>query len=453
MRSSGVPNPVIQRVPQVSPWMAAWPWLLFGLPLAALAWWFLGTPWNRQPTIVVGVLHTRAGAAASAERTMVDGETLAVDELVRTGGLLGRNIRLVVADGGEDPASFAKRAERLIREEKVDVIVGCATSASRRAVVPVVEAADHLLVCPARHEGFEESPAVVSLGPLPNQSVGPAVAWCREALAANRFFMVGVDDTWSRAAIAVAGDQLVATGGSVVGEEYLPPGSTDVARTVRSIVSLRPDMVCSLLPVDATAQLLRRLREAGVRSADMPVLLVGLDDEDLRVLPRDDLAGSYVAAGYLHDIDRPADRQTTRTAAPGGGGDRPVSERALSAYEAIMLWADAVRAAGTTEALTVRAALRRQTRATPEGVIAVDPATQHAWRTLSIGRVRPDGLVEAVWTSERPARPVPFPITRSRAEWTRFLAATERARAGRRAAAAGSDAGAEAPTRESDGPP
>ena len=415
-----------------SPWSSLWPWLLAGLPLAALAWWLLGSDWTRQPPLVVGILHSRSGPSAPSERAVVDAETRTVEEIDRAGGLLGRRVRWVVADGASDPAAFAKRAERLIREEKADVIIGCSSASTRRAVVPVVEAADHLLVFPARHEGIEESQAVVSLGPLPNQSVGPALAWCHDALSARRFVIVGTDDTWSRCAAAFAADQLSAIGATLVAEEYVAAGTSDVAAAVREVVAGQPDVVCCLLPGDAAAALLHRLREAGIRSADLPVLLLAVDEEDLRAMPREDATGTYVAASHFQGIDR----TDTRDFGSRSGTDQALSERVLSASEAVRLWAGAVRAAGSAAPAAVRAAIRRQSQATAEGVIAIDPVTQHAWRNLTVGRVRPDGLVEPVWTSDGPTRPVPFPITRSRVEWTRFLAAAERARSGRRAVAA-----------------
>lgn len=421
-------------------WRSPWPWLLLTLPPAALGWWLAGGAPARQTPIRVGILHSLSGPSAARERLLVDAETLAIDDINRTGGLLGRRVERIVADGGSDPATFTKRAERLIREDKVDVLVGCSTAATRRAVVATVEAAEHLLVFPARHEGFDESPAAVSLGPLPNQHLGPALAWCRRVLSASRFFLVGADDSWSRCAAAYASDQLSAGDASLVGDEVVPNAGGDMAAVTGRIIAAEPDVVCCLLGADGAAQLLRRLREAGFGTADLPVLLLSASEEDLRTMPRDDVTGAYVVATCFHgavgDADRPAARDgagdIARSFRRAYGADRTVSEQSITAYEAIRLWAEAVRTAGTADVAAVRAAIRRQTLASLEGIVAIDPTTQHAWRNVAIGRVRPDGLVDRVWSEGAPNRPVPFPSTRSRVEWTRFYAAMERARASRR---------------------
>ena len=87
---------------------------------------------KQELTIKVGILHSRTGAMAISEKSMVDGEMLAIEEINAKGGLLGRRIEPIIADGKSDWPTFAKEAERLITQEKVCTIFGCWTSASRK---------------------------------------------------------------------------------------------------------------------------------------------------------------------------------------------------------------------------------------------------------------------------------------------------------------------------------
>ena len=75
---------------------------------------------------------------AISEKSMIDAEVLAIEE-INEDGSLGRRIEPVVADGKSDWPTFAQEAQRLIDQEKVSVIFGCWTSASRKSVKPVVE--------------------------------------------------------------------------------------------------------------------------------------------------------------------------------------------------------------------------------------------------------------------------------------------------------------------------
>ena len=105
-----------------------------------------------------------------------------------------------------------EKAQRLIDQDKVSVIFGCWTSASRKSVKPVVEARDHLLIYPMAYEGLEQSPNIVYTGAAPNQQVIPAVSWCYESLKARKFFLVGSDYVWPHCVNEIIKDQLKALG-------------------------------------------------------------------------------------------------------------------------------------------------------------------------------------------------------------------------------------------------
>ena len=79
---------------------------------------------------------------------------------------------------GQIGRPLPREAQRLIDQEKVSVIFGCWTSASRKSVKPVVEQNGHLLIYPMAYEGLEQSPNIIYTGAAPNQQVIPALSWC-----------------------------------------------------------------------------------------------------------------------------------------------------------------------------------------------------------------------------------------------------------------------------------
>src|SRR6185503_5861931 len=125
---------------------------------------------TRAP-IRIGVLHSLTGTMAISEKSVVDAVTLAVEQINHSGGLLGRQIEMVVADGHSDNDTFAREAERLIAQEHVVAVFGCWTSGSRKTVRPLFEKHDHLLFYPVQYEGLEASPNIVYLGAAPNQQI------------------------------------------------------------------------------------------------------------------------------------------------------------------------------------------------------------------------------------------------------------------------------------------
>ncbi|NCA11475.1 ABC transporter substrate-binding protein [bacterium] len=380
---------------------------------------------DRRP-IIVGILHSQTGPMAISEKSMIDAEVLALEEINAGGGILGRPVRWVIADGGSDPPTFARRAEQLIRDDGATVVFGCWTSASRKSVLPVIEAADHLLVYPMSYEGLEQSPNVFYTGAAPNQQITPAVQWCHDELGARRFFLVGSDYIWPHCVNAIISDQLAGLGADRVGEAYIPFGSTAVDAAVREIAAAKPDVVLSSIVGDSALAFAKALRAAGVRAESTPVVTFALAEDELRLAAREDCAGHYAAWSYFQSIERPENQAFVRAFKARYGNDRTTSDVIAAAYDSVKLWAQAVAEAGTTEVQQVRNALRLQSLDAPEGIISVDPITQHTWRPVSIGRIRPDGQFDIVWTSRTPVRPVPFPLSRSRDAWEELVAGLQR---------------------------
>lgn len=385
---------------------------------------------DRRP-IVVGILHSQTGPMAISEQSMIDAEVLALEQLNQAGGLIGRPIRWVIADGGSDWNTFAREAERLIRDEKVSVIFGCWTSACRKGVLPVVEAADHLLFYPMAYEGMEQSRNIFYTGAAPNQQIIPAVQWCYETLGSRKFFLVGSDYIWPRCVNAIIKDQLVSLGAELVGEAYVPFGSTDVNATAAAIAAAKPDVILSSVPGDSALPLARAIRASGLDPKTTPIMTFAIGENELRGEVAADMAGHYAAWNYFQSVDRPANLAFVRAFQQRYGLDRTTSDVMVAAYNSVNLWAQAVRESGTTEIRQVRASLRHQSLDAPEGVIAIDPETQHTWRPVFIGRIRTDGQVDIVWSSHTAVRPVPFPLSRSRLDWEEFVADLYRGWGGR----------------------
>ena len=181
-----------------------------------------------EAPIRVGILHSMSGTLAISALPVVDATLLAIEEVNAAGGLLGRKLEPVIADGTSDSGNFAAEAERLITEEKVSVVFGCWTSSSRKAAGPVFEKHNHLLFYPVQYEGLEQSPNIVYTGATPNQHVMPAVSYALASFG-PRVFLVGSDYVFPRTANEIIRDQVGALGGEVVGELYLPLGGKNVA--------------------------------------------------------------------------------------------------------------------------------------------------------------------------------------------------------------------------------
>ena len=386
--------------------------------IAGVTWAF--TEGNRPP-IRVGLLHSETGPMAISEQSMINAELLAIDEINARGGLLGRPVIGIVADGKSDPATFAQQAERLISSEKVDIIVGCWTSASRKSVMPVVERADHLMIYPMAYEGLEISPNIIYTGSVATQQVLPALRWSYDTLKARKFFLIGSDYVWPHTVNAIAKDALKGMGAETVGEEYCAFGTSDVKDMVAKIQQVKPDVVLSTIAGETNLAFYSRLRQAGVTPDQIPVISCSVGENELRKMDPKDLAGHYSAWGYFQSVDRPENKEFVRKYQAKYGANEVVNDVAAASYNSVRLWAQAVEEGGSVDLKTVKLFLLRQSLDAPEGVISVDPETRHTWRPFYLGKARLDGQFDLVWSVDKPIRPAPYPITRSPADWDAFL--------------------------------
>ena len=371
--------------------------------------------------IKIGIVHSLSGTMADSEAPVVDAVLLAVNELNEDGGLLGRPIKAVVADGRSDSAVFAREVVRLIKEEQVCTVFGCWTSASRKTVVPIFEELDHLLIYPVQYEGIEESPNVVYVGAAPNQQIIPAVKWSYAFENKRRFFLVGSDYVFPRVAHEIIKDQLKELGAELAGEEFLPLGSNDVGPMVQKIKESQPDVILNSINGDSNTAFFSELRKAGITAAKTPTISFSIGEAELRQLDVETMTGDYAAWNYFQSVDSVDNQQFVSNFQEKYGPQRVVTDPMESAYCGVKLWAQAVQDAESTVTSEIRRAMRNQRMYSPSGAVRIDPVTQHMFKTPRIGRVQPNGQFEIVWTAAKPESPVPYPPSRTTEQWRALL--------------------------------
>nr|WP_054774790.1 ABC transporter substrate-binding protein [Methylogaea oryzae] len=386
---------------------------------AGAAGWSL---WNsaQQPPIKLGIVHALSGPMDISEKPMVDAELLAVEEINAGGGVLGQPLEPVVADGASDPATYARQVEKLITRDQVSAVIGCWTSACRKTVKPVVERHNHLFIYPMAFEGLETSRNIIYTGAAPSQQIIPAVKWSFDNLG-KRYVLVGSDYVWPHSVNAIIRDQLQALGGEAVGEVYLPFGTQDASEAVEKIRELKPDAVFSSIAGDTNLAFYRGLREAGLTAKTTPVVSFSVSEVELQKLSAADMVGHYSAWSYFQSIPRPENEAFVRRFRARYGQNRVVSDVMETAYFSVLLWARAVEQAGSPDLSLVSETILGQSINAPEGIVTVDPATRHTWRSFNMGLIRADGRIEIVWSAEHPIRPVPFPRSRTVKQWQDFL--------------------------------
>ena len=393
--------------------------LLLGLSYFFYVRW--RSPEKRSsPTIKVGILHSLTGTMAISENSVVLATLMAIDEINEAGGIFGKKIKPVVVDGKSDWPTFAKEAERLIVEEKVHVVFGCWTSASRKMVKPIFEKHNHLLFYPVQYEGLEQSPNIIYTGAAPNQQIIPGIKWSFDHLG-KRFFLVGSDYVFPRSANALIKEVVASLGGTVVGEEYIPLGSKEVESIIKNIISTEPDIIINTINGDSNVPFFTQLRAVGITPENIPTISFSISESELEHLGVDNMIGDYAAWNYFQSINTPENKRFVEKFKKRYGKDLILSDPMEAAYFGVYLWRNAVLNAHSTDAQKVRKALRGRAYDAPEGIVYIDLVNNHTWKNVRIGKIRSDGQFHIVWDSYKPIQPVPYARYKSKQEWDSFL--------------------------------
>ena len=360
-------------------------------------------------TIKVGILHSLSGTMAISERTVVDAESLAIDEINKAGGVLGKQIEVIREDGASDWPTFAEKAEKLIDKDRVVTIFGCWTSASRKAVKDVFESKDHMLWYPVQYEGQECSKNIFYTGAAPNQQIEPAVDWLLENKG-KEFFLVGSDYVFPRTANTIIKEQLKAKGGLTVGEDYLPLGNNEVTPIITKIKKALPDggIIFNSLNGDSNAAFFKQLKGAGLTPDKYPVMSVSIAEEEVKQIGKEFLVGHYAAWNYFQTVDTPQNKEWVKNFKAAFGPERVTNDPMEAAYIMVYLWKQAVEKAGTADDVEkVRMAAIGQTFDAPEGKVTMN-VNHHISKTVRIGQVREDGLFDIVFSTDGPIAPIPW---------------------------------------------
>jgi urea transport system substrate-binding protein len=310
-------------------------------------------------------------------------------------------------DPGGVVAAYHEACADLIREERVDHIVGCYTSASRKQVIPIVERTERLLWHPARYEGFESSDNVIYVGAAPNHNVVPLVRHMLDHISSD-VFCIGSNYVWTWETNRVIREIVTSAGGHILAERLLELGETAVDHIVSEIVDRKPPVVFNTLVGESSYSFIRALHEATTRAGlTIPMLSCSLCEPELKLIGPASI-GCITSSAYFESIERPDNRAFVARWKARHGVDSSLSVDGQSTYVCVMLLARAIRRAGSSDVAAVRRAAANHRYDSPQGAVWVDPDNNHCFLTPRLARSVPGCQFEIFWEADAPERPDPY---------------------------------------------
>ena len=360
-------------------------------------------------TVKVGLLHSLTGSMAISEKAVRDAEVLAIEEINKAGGVLGKQIEAVEEDGASEPSTFATKAEKLIDSDKVATVFGCWTSSSRKAVKPVFEEYDALLWYPVQYEGMESSSNIVYTGAAPNQQIVPAIDYLLEK-GYKKFFLLGSDYVFPRTANSIINAQVAAGGAKVVGEEYADMDQTDFAAIIAKIEAAKPDVIINTLNGTGNVSFFKQMSEKNYSSKDYMTMSFSIAEEEVATIGSDILKGHLVSWNYYQTTETDKNKSFVQAYKDKFGSDRVTSDPAEAAYDAVYLWKAACEKADSFDVDKVLEAIHSGEISfdAPEGKVTVNGENQHLAKTVRIGEVKDDGLIYEIYSTDKQVDPDPY---------------------------------------------
>jgi urea transport system substrate-binding protein len=362
--------------------------------------------------VTVGILHSVTGTMAISETGSVEAEKLAIDQINAQGGVLGRKIKFIQEDGASDWPTFAEKAKKLLVNDKCASVMGCWTSASRKAVLPVFEQYNGMLYYPTFYEGLEQSKNVIYTGQEATQQIIAGLDWVNKTKSAKSFYLLGSDYIWPRTSNKIARIHIEKhlQGCKVVGEEYFPLGHTEFNTVMNKIKLRRPDVIYAIIVGGSNVAFYKQMKAAGIDILNKQTLLtISVTEDEIRGIGGDNIEGAYACMKYFQSLDNPANKAFVAAFKKMWGEDKVIGDVTQAAYLGPWLWKFGVEKAGSFDVDKVVAASPGiEFKDAPEGYVRIHK-NHHLWSTTLVGRARKDGQFDVVYKTPELVEPNPFP--------------------------------------------
>jgi branched-chain amino acid transport system substrate-binding protein len=352
-------------------------------PLPALA---------QSKDIKLGSLLDNSGNLDIYGKPMVMATTMAVEEINAAGGLLGRKVVAIQYDTQSDIALYTKFAQQLTRQDKVDVVHGGITSASREAIRQTFKRSNTLYFYNVLYEGGVCDRNCTVTGTTPAQAVEPIVEYAMRKWG-GKVVILAADYNYGQITAKWLQHYIAQRKGTVASTDFFPLDVSDFGSTIAKIQQASPNWVVSALVGGAHMSFYRQWAASGMnKKIPLTSTTFGVGNEQLALSPAEG-NGIVIAGNYSQEAKIPANVDFLARWKKRFGDTKIVHEIAVSQYQGIMLWAACVRKAGTLdrEAMlnTIESGISIEG---PAGKVTIEPKTHHAALDIHLMEVRDQKL-------------------------------------------------------------
>ncbi|NTZ20426.1 urea ABC transporter substrate-binding protein [Paenibacillus sp. JMULE4] len=332
--------------------------------------------------IKLGVLEDRSGDFALVGMQKYHAAELAVDEINKSGGLLGRQIEIVAPDTQSDNQRYQEMARKLILEDKVDVVMGGYTSASREAIRPIMEQNKMLYFYNNQYEGGVASKYTFATGAVPEHQVVTLIKSMIKKYGPN-IYTIAADYNFGQITAQWVKKTAEENGGKIIGEEFIPLSVSQFSSTISKIQQAKPDVLVTLLVGVPQSSFYEQWSKSGIKGLPMATTVNMAQAYEHKRFKPPALANMYVTATFMEELETPEAKAFVKKWREKFPDEPYIGMEAEAQYTGVYLWAEAVKKAGTVEKEAVIKALESGISVdSPSGKTTIDPKTHHAIKNV-----------------------------------------------------------------------
>jgi branched-chain amino acid transport system substrate-binding protein len=316
---------------------------------------------NTQPgassnEILIGEFGSLTGTTATFGISTKNGIDMAIDEVNKAGGLLGKTVRVIVEDDQGKPEEAQTVVTKLITRDQVIAVLGEVASSRTMAAAPVAQQNRIPMISPS-----STNPRVTEIGDYifrvcfidPFQGLVMAKFATNTLKLKNVAILRDIKNDYSVGLADVFIDNFQKMGGTVVADESYSEGDTDFSAQLTSIRARNPQAIFLPGYYTEVGLVARQAKKLGL---NVPLLGGdGWDSPKLIEIGGPDLNGSYFSNHYSVDDPSPAIQKFVSDYKARYGAV-PDALAGLG-YDSALVLFDAIRRANSTEGPKVRDAI------------------------------------------------------------------------------------------------
>ena len=376
--------------------------------LAAAVTAFVAAPGLAQGPIRIGASLSLTGTYAALGQNQQRGYQLCAKHVNEKGGVLGRKIEFVLYDDQSQPATGVRLYEKLITQDKVDLVMGPYSSAITEAVANVNEKYKMPMVAPMASTTsiFKKGRKFIFMVQSPAEAYLEGLLDVAAKKGLKTVALINEDTLFPKATVQGTIELAKKKGLQVVFVEAYPKGNTDFSAIMTKLRAANPDVLGAATYFDDAVAITRQMNELNV-NPKMYGVTVGGDLPKFYELLGKNAEFVYGATQWEAELPYPGAkefREAYKKEFPGAD----LSYHSAGGYAGCQVLVDAIKRAGSLDGEKIREAILGFDVNTVYGGFKVDQDGFQLSHKMIMFQWQ-DGKKVIVWPDELASGPVRFP--------------------------------------------